>query len=528
MNIRDAKKDIIHTVKAYLAKDGTGQYLIPRLRQRPILLMGPPGIGKTQIMEQAARECDIGLVSYTITHHTRQSAVGLPFIRDKVFDGRDFQVTEYTMSEIICSIYQYMEDTGCREGILFIDEINCVSETLAPTMLQFLQYKTFGNQAVPEGWIIVTAGNPPEYNRSVHDFDYVTLDRVRRMDIEADLDAFKTYAREAGLHPFILSYLELRPQNFYRTENDVDGIQFVTARGWEDLSALIRTYESLSLPVDRSLIRQFLQHDDIALDVAAYYDLYQKYRKEYDISLILQGKAPTDIHRRLFSASFDEKLSCVELLVSGLGNYARETLDQEAVTEQAFSFLQDFRSQLKESGASPASAGPASSPDSTDLSAAFSPADLYDNLLTTRKETLKTREKTGLVTTEEKSLETRVFRLLTQWTPDRSAGGQEAFETLKNLFALERDKLETAAARTSQALDHAFLFMEEAFGEGQEMVIFVTELTLDPRLSAFISQYGCEKYFVYNKRLLTGSRRTEILNELKRDKIYENVLEYDF
>ena len=40
--------------------------------------MGPPGIGKTQVMEQAARECGVALVAYTITHHTRQSAVGLP------------------------------------------------------------------------------------------------------------------------------------------------------------------------------------------------------------------------------------------------------------------------------------------------------------------------------------------------------------------------------------------------------------------------------------------------------------------
>lgn len=45
--------------------------------------MGPPGIGKTQIMEQIARETKINLVSYTITHHTRQSAVGLPFIKGK-------------------------------------------------------------------------------------------------------------------------------------------------------------------------------------------------------------------------------------------------------------------------------------------------------------------------------------------------------------------------------------------------------------------------------------------------------------
>ena len=146
MNIKEAKQDIKNTVRAYLDKDEFGQYRIPEVRQRPILLIGPPGIGKTQIMQQVASECGIGLVSYTITHHTRQSAVGLPFIKEVDFDGDSHSVTEYTMSEIIYSIYRYMEDTGKKEGILFIDEINCVSETLAPTMLQFLQCKTFGNQ----------------------------------------------------------------------------------------------------------------------------------------------------------------------------------------------------------------------------------------------------------------------------------------------------------------------------------------------------------------------------------------------
>jgi len=77
MNIKQAKEEIKHTVMAYLAKDAQGEYRIPAIRQRPILLMGPPGIGKTQIMEQIAAECKIGLVAYTITHHTRQSAVGL-------------------------------------------------------------------------------------------------------------------------------------------------------------------------------------------------------------------------------------------------------------------------------------------------------------------------------------------------------------------------------------------------------------------------------------------------------------------
>ena len=154
MNIKRAKQEMIDTVEAYLMKDEYGEYVIPKIRQRPVLLLGAPGIGKTQIMEQVARKCQVALVAYTITHHTRQSAIGLPFISHRDYGGKEYAVTEYTMSEIVASIYHKMEETGLKEGILFIDEINCVSETLAPAMLQFLQYKTFGNHEIPQGWMI--------------------------------------------------------------------------------------------------------------------------------------------------------------------------------------------------------------------------------------------------------------------------------------------------------------------------------------------------------------------------------------
>ena len=88
MNIKQAKQEIFNTLKAYLTRDELGNYLIPTVRQRPVLLMGPPGVGKTQIMEQIAAEAGVGLVAYTITHHTRQSAIGLPFIEKHVYGGQ--------------------------------------------------------------------------------------------------------------------------------------------------------------------------------------------------------------------------------------------------------------------------------------------------------------------------------------------------------------------------------------------------------------------------------------------------------
>ena len=129
MNINQAKEYIKNSIQIYLKKDEFGDYRIPVVRQRPVFLLGAPGIGKTAIMEQIAQELSIALVSYSMTHHTRQSALGLPFIKHKTYEGMEYDVSEYTMSEIIASIYQTMEESGVKEGILFLDEINCVSET---------------------------------------------------------------------------------------------------------------------------------------------------------------------------------------------------------------------------------------------------------------------------------------------------------------------------------------------------------------------------------------------------------------
>lgn len=341
MNIKEAKQEIINTVKAYLCENAEGEYRIPAIRQRPVLLMGPPGIGKTQIMEQIASECGIGLVSYTITHHTRQSAVGLPMIKTEEFDGNEYSVTEYTMSEIIAGVYKAIKEQGHREGILFIDEINCVSETLIPTMLQFLQCKTFGNQKVPEGWIIVAAGNPPEFNRSVREFDMVTYDRLRVINIDADLEVWREYARERGIHNAILSYLDIRPQNFYRVEADVDGLKFVTARGWEDMSSLMYVYEELGISINAGVVGEFLHNEDIAEDFAAYYDLYNKYRDDYGINNILAGNATSDIYRRMINADYDERLTVVNLLLDTLNKHFKYAAELKADTDSWYKSIKE-------------------------------------------------------------------------------------------------------------------------------------------------------------------------------------------
>ena len=502
MNIKQAKEEIKHTVQAYLSKDAFGEYKIPAVRQRPVLLIGPPGIGKTQIMEQIARECEIGLVAYTITHHTRQSAVGLPFIKEEQYDGKTYSVTEYTMSEIIASVYRKIEEGVRKEGILFIDEINCVSETLAPTMLQFLQCKTFGNQAVPEGWIIAAAGNPPEYNKSVRDFDMVTLDRVRCMNIEADLGVWKEYAREKRLNSAILSYLELRPKNFYRVEADVDGLQFVTARGWEDLSNLMDVYEELGIPVDEEIIHEFLRHEDVAEDVSAYFDLYKKYQDDYGIAEILEGKVKPSVYARIDQAAFDERLSVVNLLLDGVSNVFYQIQREREITDAWYDFLKEYRQKLKNS---------------------LQAKGIFETILAEKAASDEQNEKQQFVSKAQsdraRSLNEKLKECAKKIADEETINIEETalFALAKEPFDAQCEKLQRLENQGIETLEHAFTFMEQAFSDGQEMVVFVTELTITPEIAVFLSEHRIERYETYKNQLLIGTKRAEILSEIARD-----------
>ena len=487
MNILQAKNEIKNTVKAYLSKNTFGEYEIEAKNQRPLLLIGPPGIGKTQIMEQISKECQIGLVSYTITHHTRQSAVGLPFIQEKEFQGKTYSITEYTMSEIIASVYSKMEETGLKEGILFIDEINCVSETLAPTMLQFLQNKTFGNQKVPEGWIIVAAGNPSEYNKSVRDFDVVTMDRIRYIHVETDYYVWKEYAISKHIHPMILSYLELKPTNFYKVSTSVDGMEFVTARGWEDLSYLLYTYEKMNLDISQDTIYEYLHHEDIAEDVFAYYLVYRKYQDDYGIDDILSGNVSSTIYARLFNADFDERVSVVNLVMDGLLRQVNVYSFEKNCTDLWYSFFKDYRKKMASS---------------------------YKSCVKEFIDAYHFKLQAELLSVSKKHEYEVVLNQIQKMNVDESLDPKSRFDSCTNPFFKQKEKMESIESGLKMQILNAFEFMESAFKDGQEMTIFVTNLTMSAEMALYLSSHTIDVYEKYKQVLLIGTQKARLLDEL--------------
>ena len=498
MNIREAKEEIEKAVRAYMARTDAGTLRVPLSRQRPLLLIGPPGIGKTAIMEQIARECGIGLVSYTMTHHTRQSAIGLPVLEQKQFGGKNYTVTSYTMSEIIASVYEQIEISGCKGGILFLDEINCVSETLMPAMLEFLQYKNFGGHRLPEGWILVAAGNPSAYNRSVREFDTVTLDRVRRMEVKPDLGVWREYAADKGLHPAILSFLQLRPERFYVMEPGHTG--FVTGRAWEDLSEILLTMEELDLGVEETLFAQYLQDEDTALEFAFYYRIYQKWKEQLQPEAILSGgrekweKLSADNH--LPSLPFNERLCIVWLLLQRLLSMAAVLREQQKLSES----LRYFSDSLSV----PHTEGKNEKQQEELLQ------EQIQERLNSRQKGLAVRKENGLLDSAEEEREQIFFRIVQACREQLRLTGDTA--AVEERSRREIAKTEIQRQALVSGMENGVLFVRCTFGEGQEMVVFLTGLTQNPVCKGLLEKELSELW-EENRQILNAEEREKELRQ---------------
>lgn len=488
MNIHDAKIQVKNAVKAYMAKDKFGNYMIPQHKQRPVFLVGPPGIGKTAIMEQIASELGIGLLSYSMTHHTRQSALGLPMIKQLEFEGNTYDISEYTMSEIIASIYQEMKVTGIKNGILFLDEINCVSETLTPIMLQFLQYKVFGKHKVPDGWIVVTAGNPPEYNDSVREFDVATWDRLKRVDVEPEFEAWEKYAVESGVHYAVISYLKSKKNNFYKIETTENGKSFVTAIGWDDLSQMIQVYEHEDIEVDRQLISQYIQSEQIAQDFADYYEIYSRYRRDYNIIEILKGNVDDKTKARSAKAKTPEKIAVTHLLldelipeiidaendsnvITGLHTILRNSIDSFKKTDDMMTVINDVKSRYQ-----------------SELSSKI----MSQNELNTMKKLIAILE-------EE-------YRL--------ALGQSNVADIIKSDFNERVEQTDNKMKSVSTYIDNIFIFISTYFKDNTALTTAVREMTGNHYIASFLANNPNEQYTKYCSLLYVDQRKTDLKNKI--------------
>ena len=328
----------------------------------------------------------------------------------------------------------------------------------------------------------MAAGNPPEYNKSVREFDVVTLDRVRQIDVEADLDIWLDYARQRQLHGAVISYLSVKRERFYMVKRTEDNLSFITARGWEDLSQILKGYEALQVPVTEALVSQFLHHGETARDFAAYYRLYQTYGADYAVPEILNGtlaeKAYQERVAMAQSGNFDERITVVNLVLDALGAefavYARE----DAAVVRLHELLGRYQNGSQS----------------------------LTEFIAANRKSLEVKRQNALLSPEKDRREERVLHRLEEMDlavkQAHIREQKEQIALLRTLFGEDVRRREELIRRTQTELSHGFRFVADCFGEGQEMILLVSALTRTPNALTYIGRHGCEPYLHYAQALM--------------------------
>ena len=484
MNIAEAERQIETTARAYAMKDENGMPRIPVQAQRPLYLVGPPGVGKTAIVAQAASRLGIGLVSYTMTHHTRQSALGLPQIVKCSVGGREVAVTQYTMSEILLGVYRRVE-AGQTRGILFLDEINCVSETLMPALLELLQHKRFGEFCVPEGWMIVCAGNPERYNRSARAFDPVTLDRLRVLEVEADLEAWMDFAAENRVCASIRGYLRLRPQDFYVT----DGDNAVTPRSWTDLSYMLETLERMGEAPDRELCAQYLLCPAVAESFALYEALGRAVAGRLKLDTLLDEGTDDARVSALCGASFDETLYAAMLLA----DHMRALIEGYERKRELARRLESYVDGVASDHSVPR-------------------LEVCREHLGRMERALEVRREVGALSSREAAEDGNLFRLIRR----AIAAAGEGEDTDVALRGYAASRTEEAASDRKQLIPRitrGLDFADAAFTDRHVKVIFLSELTRSGAATRFLEREMGERLRALRQELDPKLRTDQIRSE---------------
>ena len=149
---------------------------------------------------------------------------------------------------------------------------------------------------------------------------------------------------------------------------------------------------------------------------------------------------------------------------------------------------------------------------------------MLDQLLWKRRTAMKQAKEAGQLDKESRDLRQREINALEDYRQrlDREAVAPEgAMDAVRGWFGQEVQRRKELAEATKTMFDNAFRFLETTFGHGQELVIFVTEITAGYDTSWFVEQFGCDAYFRHNRELLFDSARHRIREEIAAAKSAE-------
>lgn len=186
----------------------------------PVMLWGPPGIGKSQMVAQIAARFDAPVIDIRLSHLEPSDLRGIPF--------RNGELVEWAAPAML--------PDGSRHGpvgILFLDEINAAPPSVSAAAYQLILDRQLGEYRVPDGWAIFAAGNRQGDRGVTYAMPSPLANRFAHYEVEINLDDWVLWAFKNGIDERVIGFLRFRPELLFDFDPAHDPIAFPSPRSWE-------------------------------------------------------------------------------------------------------------------------------------------------------------------------------------------------------------------------------------------------------------------------------------------------------
>lgn len=186
----------------------------------PVMLWGPPGVGKSQIIAQVALRHEAPMIDIRLSQMEPSDLRGIPFrIENRV---------EWAIPAMLPDVERHGET-----GVLFLDEITSAPPSVSAAAYQLILDRRLGAYEVPPGWAIFAAGNRQGDRGVTYTMPAPLANRFSHFEVEANLDDWVAWAYGNYIDERLIGFLRFRPERLFDFDPAHNPVAFPSPRSWE-------------------------------------------------------------------------------------------------------------------------------------------------------------------------------------------------------------------------------------------------------------------------------------------------------
>ena len=186
----------------------------------PVMLWGPPGVGKSDIVKQIGARHDMIVIDIRLSQMEPSDLRGIPFRAD--------HLVEWSIPSMLPSAERHGE-----RGILFLDEITSAPPSVSAAAYQLILDRRLGEYSVPDGWAIFAAGNRQGDRGVTYTMPAPLANRFSHFEVDVHLDDWVAWAYRHNIDEKIIAFLRFRPDLLFDFDPAHNPVAFPSPRSWE-------------------------------------------------------------------------------------------------------------------------------------------------------------------------------------------------------------------------------------------------------------------------------------------------------